>query len=176
MPENAFEQEYAAMTDDQLLQVQADRKDLVPDALAALDREVQRRDLTPSSVPRWVPGPDSDDGTRCLEDVLGYRSLDRTRRFLGRFGYWIALGGVVLDLLSAKYAYKNPDTYKTIVGWLALVFGYWTFVRLRIAAYSCPQCAQRFGSGAACYFCGFPRACTREYSANTNPPSPRQHA
>jgi hypothetical protein len=68
MREDAFQQEYAAMTDDQLLAVQADRQDLVPEAAVALDREVQRRGVRPAPPPEWAPNPDLDDGTRCLED------------------------------------------------------------------------------------------------------------
>jgi len=161
MHEDDFQHEYAAMTDDQLLAVAADRKDLVPDALTALDRELQRRGTKAAPATQWAPDPDLDDGTRCLEDDFRYRGLVRQKRFLDRFWYWIAFAPFAFMLMSARYAYKTPETYKTGFGCAVLVCGYWLFTRLRIAAYTCPQCAQRFGSDQACFFCGYPRASAR---------------
>jgi hypothetical protein len=152
-----FEQYYAQLTDDQLAQVQIDRKDLVPEALSALDREIQRRDLKVSEPPRWVPDPNSDDEIRSLEDESQYRALSRQKRFMDRFWYLLAFGPGILTLVSAKNAYKDPGTLKTGLGFVVLVVGYWGFLRLRLSAYSCPECAQRFGPGPTCFHCGFPR-------------------
>jgi hypothetical protein len=157
MREDAFEQEYAAMTDDQLMAVAAHRKELLPEALTALDRELQRRRVIANPATQWKPDPDLDDGTRCLEDDCRYRGLVRQKRFLDRFWYWIAFAPFAIMLLSAKYASKDPETYWTAFGWFAMVAGFWLFTRLRISSFTCPQCAQRFGSGTSCYRCGFPR-------------------
>ena len=162
MREDAFQQQYERMTDDQLDQVVADKKDLLPEAATALDREVQRRQLSSSSPPKLISEPDSDDPIHSLDEVLGYRSLQRTNKFFDRFWYWIAFGPVAVLLVSAKYAYKNLQNLKTSVGWVILTIGYWLFVRLRISAYACPKCAQRFGPGPACWYCGFRRTSTRE--------------
>jgi hypothetical protein len=158
MSEESFEQYYAALTDDQIEQVQIDRKDLVPEALSALDREVKRRHLGPSEPPRWIRQPDSDEETQSLEDCYGYQRLLRKKRFMDRFWYLLAFGPVILLILSAKYAYKNPENLKSGLGWAILMMGYWAFLKLRLSAYSCPECAQRFGPGAACFHCGFPRS------------------
>ena len=162
MREDAFQQQYEEMTDDQLEQVLADKKDLLPEAASALDREVQRRQLRPSSPPKWISEPDSEDPIHSLDEVLGYRSLQRTKKFLDRFWYWIAFGPVAVVLVSAKYAYRNPENLKASVGWVTLTIGYWLFVKLRISAYTCPRCAQRFGPGPTCFYCGFRRTSTRE--------------
>jgi len=164
MREDDFAQQYAGMTDDQLMQVMADKKELLPEAISALDLEVQRRQLSSSAPPQKTWEVDPDDPVRSLEDVFRYRSLQRQKRILDRFGYWIIFGPVVLLLVSARYAYKDPENLKTIVGWVILVAGYWMFTVLRISAYSCPQCAQRFGNGANCFYCGFPRSSTPENS------------
>ena len=156
MREGEFQQEYAGMSDDQLRAVVADRNDLVPEAVTALDREVQRRQLGPSRPPQWAPDAEWDDGRRCLEDDFSYGSLQRQNRLLERF-WWLSGIPFAASLLSARYAYKDGATYEVGLGCVVLVFAYWLFIKLRIAAYTCPQCARRFGSDANCSFCGFPR-------------------
>jgi hypothetical protein len=118
MREDAFEQEYAVMTNDQLMAVAAHRKELLPEALPALDRELQR----------WR--------------VIATPATQRTVR------HHAALGEVRLqgpgDVLDSFRLVRDGA-------------GFWLFTRLRISSFTCPQCAQRFGSGTSCYRCGFPR-------------------
>jgi hypothetical protein len=158
MSEEAFQKYYAALTDDQLEQVQIDRKDLVPEALSALDREVKRRHLRPSEPPRWIRQPNSDEQIQSLEDCYDYQRLQRKKRFMDKFWYLLAFGPVVLLVLSEKYAYKDPENIGLSLGWVILILGYWVFQKLRLTAYTCPECAQRFGDGVACFRCGFPRS------------------
>lgn len=162
MNSDSFEEHYTQMNDDELEQVLADRKDLVPDAAAALDMEVQRRKLQPAKPPEWHFDPDRGSGYHSLDEDTIYRSLEWQRRFLDRFWYWLAFLPAVANLLSARYAWRSSEDLATSVAWVFVVIAWRLFVKLRIGAFTCPECTQRFGSGAHCYFCGFPRTKCRD--------------
>jgi hypothetical protein len=161
MSKVAFDQYYEQLTDEELVQILSDREDLVPKALAALDREVQRRHLRPSAPPNWTPGPDSEEGMHSLEDNYAYQRLLKEKRFMDRFWYWLALIPLILLIFPERYAYRDPQSVSSSVALIILIAGYWLFLKLRLAAYSCPECGQRFGSGDACYRCGFPKSSDR---------------
>ena len=106
----AFDKYYEQLTDEQLALILSDRKDLVPDAIAALDREVQRRHLRPPARPNWTPGPDSDEDMHSLEDSCGYQRLLKKKRFMDRFWYWLTLVPLILLIFPERYAYRDPES------------------------------------------------------------------
>jgi hypothetical protein len=55
MDQNDFESSYEQMSDGELARVLRDRRDLVPEAVSALDREIQRRNLDPSQLRKQKP-------------------------------------------------------------------------------------------------------------------------
>jgi hypothetical protein len=55
MNEQSFEATYAQMSDGELGRVLRDKRELVPLAVSALDREVQRRNLNPSQLRKLKP-------------------------------------------------------------------------------------------------------------------------
>jgi hypothetical protein len=157
MSNQEFSQYYAGLTDDQIAEVLKDRSDLVPDALLALDGEIQRRRLNPSETQRPVRLPDPDDDIHALEEDSSYLQLLRRKRFFDRFWYWLAFGPVALLMMSARYAYRALENMRLSFTWVALIVGYWLFLKLRVSAYTCPGCVQRFGPGLVCTYCGLPR-------------------
>ena len=150
-----FQRHYAQLTDEEFAQVVADRKDLVPEAATALEVELLRRNGMPKKPPT-LESPVSEEG-ESLEDCYQYKRLLIKKRFMDRFWYWIAFVPVVACFLSAKYAYKAPETIRFSIGWVILSVGYWLFLKGQMAAFTCPACAQRFGAEDACFYCGFRR-------------------
>jgi hypothetical protein len=61
MSEQSFEETYAQMMDGELARVLRGRRTLVPEARAALDREIQKRQFDPEKLrklkPRYIGGP-----------------------------------------------------------------------------------------------------------------------
>jgi hypothetical protein len=57
LSEESFRERYEKLTDDELLRVVDVRKTLVPEAAAALDREVERRKLNQPEAPRGARNP-----------------------------------------------------------------------------------------------------------------------
>ena len=158
MSEESFQQYYEHLTDDQLSQVVDDRKDLVPEAIAALDREVSRRHLKPPQPPIWTRQQDSDDSANSLEEFDRYRWLMRQKRFVERFWYLFALAPFVIVSLTQKNAFQDPENIKTCVGFCILFAFYWLRLIFKYVTFVCPQCSERFSSGATCVNCGFPRS------------------
>jgi len=72
MNQEDFRQHYERLSDEELGTIVADRKHLVPDAISALDREVQRRGTKPSQPTHWMRNPDSDEQVPSLEDYSEY--------------------------------------------------------------------------------------------------------
>src|SRR5690348_1332155 len=103
MSNQEFSLYYAGLSDDQLVEVLKDRTDLVPEASAALDCEVQRRGLNPSETQEPVRLPNPDDDIHALDDDLSYVQLLRRKRLFDRFWYWFAFGPVALLMMSARY-------------------------------------------------------------------------
>jgi hypothetical protein len=86
MYEESFRAYYENLTDDQLLQIVADKADLVPQAAAALDSEVRKRKIMPTEPQRWIRDASSDEQVQSLEDYSDYRQLSQKRQTVGR--YW----------------------------------------------------------------------------------------
>ncbi len=158
MGEKAFRQYYEQMTDDQLAQVLADKQDLVPDAVEALDREVQRRNLVPAT-PNWTRQPGSDKPVESLQDYDEYRSLSKRRKTFGRYGCLVALGPLVVGLVVGRTAVENSLVFMIVtLSWAICVAVYGLVLNARYLSFLCPQCLQRFGRRAECFNCGFPRS------------------
>lgn len=163
MSEMDYQNSYELMTDDQLRLVLADRRDLVPKAVVALDREVQRRKLGPAEPPQWKPLPETNQRADCLEDYPKYQQLTARKRVTGRYAYPIAIGPLVLVLVFARSAIENSLTAILLtVGWALVVSLYALSVSFRWLGFRCPQCRESFGRGDECFSCGFPRSAPKD--------------
>jgi hypothetical protein len=156
MTQERFDEFYKDLTDDQLCAVVTDRNDLVPEAAAALDREVARRHLKPAPEPVWA-GPEDPTDYRSLEEVPKYRTLVRTKWFLDRAAAPLIVIGILLGLLSSPYNYRNSEFYRSVFFMIFLAGAFWLATWMRLTAFVCPNCGERFGAGDKCRHCGLPR-------------------
>jgi hypothetical protein len=156
MTQERFDEYYKSLTDDQLSAVAADHKDLVPEAADALDREAARRNLKPAPEPVWA-GPEDPTDYRSLEEVPKYRTLVRTKWFLDRAATPLIVIGILLGLLSSRYNYRNPEFYRSVFFMIFLAGAFRLATWMRLKAFVCPNCGERFGAGDKCWRCGLPR-------------------
>ena len=159
MSGETFQEHYERLTDDELAQVLADKEDLVPEALEALVREVQRRHLVLPEPPQWNRQPGSEEQVRSLEDYEKYRNLLGRKKTFGRYWYLVALGPFVLGLLLARALFENSIVFIIVtLSWAMCVAVYGLILNGQFLGFKCPQCSQGFGRGAECFNCGFPRS------------------
>ncbi|MGA2352148.1 MAG: hypothetical protein ABSF70_17060 [Terracidiphilus sp.] len=158
MDETAFCQYYDHLTDDQLAAILEDKRDLVPEAAAALDAEVQRRNVTLPEPIKWARQSGLDENVKSLEDYSDYQQLVGRQKSVGRYWYFVAMGPIILLLVLARKALENATFVILALGWAVCVAGYVFSLTSRVLAYKCPQCSHVFGLGAECNFCGFPRS------------------
>ena len=159
MNETDYQSYYEQLTDDQLRLVLADKQDLLPEAVAVLDREVKRRNLGPAELPHWKPLSETNQPVRCLEDYPEYYQLAARRRLANRFAIPIALAPLVLGLAFAKRVVENPEGFALLAGaWCLVVVLYAWSLSVRWFRFRCPQCGESFGRGGDCFYCGFPRS------------------
>lgn len=153
-----FESYYASLADDQLLDVLADKQDLIPEASIALEREVHKRSLTARHI-KWLRDPNSIEEVRSLDDYPDYRKLVERLTRLSRFWYLRAMSLFILVLILSKLTARDYPAFVLIsLGWACfyvIVLLYWRF---RLLSVVCPQCGKRFGRGSECFNCGFPRS------------------
>jgi hypothetical protein len=158
MSEESFRAYYEGLTDDQVLQIMADKADLVPDAAAALNSEVRKRKLKPPE-PHWLRESGSDEQVKSLDDYSAYLQLNHRRKTVRRYGYLLALGPFVLGLVLGRKSLENSMTFIAFtMAWAMCVAAYGIYINFRFLAYKCPQCSERFGQGTECFSCGFPRS------------------
>jgi hypothetical protein len=162
MSEEDFGRNYERMSDDELVLVLADRKDLVPEAASALDHEVQRRKVKLAEPTRYVRHTGEGEQVASLEDYSEYRELRRRSQFWGRYGYVVAIVPFVLlltlgRLLGTPWFDDSPSLVITALSWAVIVCLYALSVFLRLLAFKCPQCGRGFGRGAECFNCRFPK-------------------
>lgn len=159
MSEEAFRQYYAQLTDDELARVLADKQDLVPEAVGALDQEVQRRHVVLPAAPQWTRHPGSDESVGALEDYDAYRNLVERKKTFRRYWYLLAMGPFVLGLALVRAKVENSVLFMIVtLGWAMCVALYGLILNTRFLGFHCPQCSQSFGRGAECFNCGFPRS------------------
>jgi hypothetical protein len=159
MSQKNFRSYYQILADDQILQVLADKKDLVPEAVAVLDEEVKKRQLKPPGLPYWTRGTDSTEPVTSLEDYSDYQELATRKRAAGRYVYLLALAPMVLGLSLAKKAFENSIAFISICcAWMAIVIACTIVINIRFLDFKCPQCSDKFGSEDKCVNCGFPRS------------------
>jgi hypothetical protein len=159
MDEASYRQHYDHLTDDQLVAVFADRADLVPEAAAALDAEVQKRKVTLPEPTKWTRQPGSNEEIKSLADYSDYQQLVEKRKAVGRYWYFAAMGPFVLGLILARKEIENSITFIILsLGWAMCVAAYVMLLSFRVLAYKCPQCSSVFGRGSECTTCGFPRS------------------
>ncbi len=130
MIDQTFEATYAQMPDGELAKVLRDRRDLVPEAVAALDHEIQKRNLNSSQLhklkPHSIAKPWSRTVSGRLSEKIGLEKL-RTKRIRG---IWL----LVLIVLSAMLAFALDhfgflQLYWPIVTTVAIsafaIWGHW---------------------------------------------------
>lgn len=163
MGEQAFREYYRHLSDEQLSQILANKQDLVPEAVNALQDEVQRRHLSEPEPVRWTRSIDSDERVESLQDYDRYRNLVEQRRFARRYVYIIAMAPFVLGLIFGKARFENSIVFIVLTMAWAMFFAAWGIVvNTRFLAFKCPQCMNRFGSRQECFTCGFPRSAKQE--------------
>jgi hypothetical protein len=159
MSEESFQAYYDGLTDDQLIQIFADRQDLVPEAAAVLDHEVRKRRLKLPEPPHWTRGPESTEPVCSLDDYEDYRQLAERKRLIGRYGFLFACAPIILGLALARHALENSIVFISLCfAWMAVVIGYCIIISIRFLDFKCPQCSDKFGSEDECITCAFPRS------------------
>lgn len=154
-----FRKHYEQSTDDELVQVLADKQDLLPDAAMALDQEVQRRHIVLPEAPQWTRQPGSEERVESLEDYGEYRILLKRKKTFGRYWYLVAMGPFVLGLVLGKTLFENSIVLVIItMSWAMCVAVYGLILNARFLGFHCPQCSQGFGRRDECFNCGFPRS------------------
>ena len=119
MNEVAFREHYRSLTDGELAQILADKQDLVPEAVTALDCEVQRRHLSPPESPRLTGPAESANGAEPSRGiglwVLGWKRLVQFGGRSSRGEYWTFR--LVNFLLLASVAFASPtiDTFRVVI-------------------------------------------------------------
>jgi hypothetical protein len=134
MNEQSFEATYAQMSDAELARVLRDKRDLVPLAVSALDREVHRRNLDPSQLrklkPRSIDKPWRRTRMGHFSEEIGIEKL-RSKRIRG---IWL----FVLIVLSTFLAFGLdhfgiPELFWPIVTTIVIpfvsVWGHWELKR-----------------------------------------------
>jgi len=154
-----FLRNYEQLNDDELQQVLADKNDLVPEAAAALEIEVQRRHITLPPPPLWVRSADRSEPVSSLEDYGDYTQLRNRYQFVRKWAYGIGIGPFVLGLALGGRRLESSEVvlFGTLL-WLLVCTGYAMVIQFRYMAYKCPQCSDRYGGGKECRSCGFPRS------------------
>ncbi len=163
MNQEEFRKHYERLSDEELGTIFADKKHLVPDAVSALDREVQRRGTKPAKPVTRIRKPGSDEHVKCLEDYSEYQAICRKARFWGKYGYVIAVLPFVLLLALGRVLgthWLDDSTFLAISTfvWGMLVAVYALSVFFRRLGFNCPQCGRGFGRGDECFNCGVPRS------------------
>jgi hypothetical protein len=92
MTEESFEATYSQMSEGELARVLRAKRDLVPEAVAALDREIQKRHLDPSELRKLRP--------RNIEKRRHPTMLERKMKNKRIRGVWL-IAGFVFSLLLA---------------------------------------------------------------------------
>ena len=163
MNEESFQTHYQGLTDDQLLQILADKADLVPEAAAALDSEIRKRKLQPLEPQRWFRQAGSIEQVQSLGDYCDYRQLSQRRKTVGRYWYFLAMGPFVAGLVLGGKTFDNSVVFIPLtLAWAMCVAVYCLYISSRFLAFRCPQCNERFGRGSECFSCGFPRGVTED--------------
>ncbi len=162
MSGTTFQEHYEQLTNDELAQVLAGKEDLVPEALKALNREVEKRNFVMPESPQWSRRPGSEERAKSLEDYEEYRTLLERKRTFGRYWYLVAMGPFVLGLLLGKTLFENSIVFIFItLAWAMCVAIYGLILNAHFLGFKCPQCSQSFGRGGECFNCGFPRSATK---------------
>jgi hypothetical protein len=159
MSGRTFQRHYEQMTDDEFALVVADKQDLVPEAVEALDWEIQRRHFLPPEPPQWIQPPNSQVLVESLEDYEEYRRLTMRKKTFDRYWYLFAMWPFVLGLVLGKTFFENSVVLVVAaLAWAICVAIYGLIMNMRFLGFRCPQCSQGFGRGAECFNCGFPRS------------------
>lgn len=154
MDRDTFREHYARLTDNELALVLADKSDLMPEAVDALDQEMQRRHFVVPNSPQWRRHPGSGEFVNSLEDYEDYRNLQKRWFAFRRFGVLVAFAPFGVGIF--RFA-ESPVLIFAGLAWAMCVTLYGLFQGVRFFAFECPQCSQSFGRRSECFHCGFPR-------------------
>jgi hypothetical protein len=97
-----FRQYYERLSDSEFAQIVAEKQELLPEAVEALDQEIQRRHFKKPEAPEWFRQPDSEEHVESLEDYEEYRSLLERKKAFGRYWYLLAMGPFVIGLMLGR--------------------------------------------------------------------------
>ena len=165
MSGDSFQRRYEQLTDNELGQVVAEKRDLVPEAAEALEVEVQRRHFVSPPPPQWTQQPGSDKPIQCLQDYDEYRVLVERQKTFGRYWYLVAMGPFILGLVLGRKVFENSVVLITAtLSWAMCIAVYGLILNARLLGFRCPQCSQSFGRGSECFNCGFPKSRTNKSS------------
>jgi hypothetical protein len=154
-----FQHHYEQLTDNEFALVVADKQDLVPEAVEALDLEIQRRHFVLPEPPQWTQHPGSQVHIACLDDYEEYRRLVMRKKTFGMYWYILAVGPFVLGLVLGRTFFENSVLFVVAtMAWAICIAIYGMIMNMRFLSFQCPQCSQGFGRGAECFSCGFPRS------------------
>jgi len=106
-----FHERYASLSDDELLHIAGDRKDLLEEAAAALDAEMARRSLTHKQA-----RAKKRDYLRLdiKEARAHYAKRNKSKYFLAQVNlraYFIGLAGLVLLMVLTPNHHRVPDEW-----------------------------------------------------------------
>jgi hypothetical protein len=109
---NDFSTEYSERSDDELLALASDRASLMTEAVAALDIELRRRNLTEADQAKYqrvVKGNERHEITRRRRRVFGRRSDRRS---------WVDLFWAIIAMALISFTYLAlPSQYHLKPGW-----------------------------------------------------------
>jgi hypothetical protein len=130
MIDQTFETTYAQMSDGELAKVLRDRRDLVPEAQTALDREIQKRNLDPSQLrklkPHSIDRPWHSTSVGRLSEKIGLEQM-RTKRIRGLWLLALIVLGAVFAFALDRFGF--PELYWPIATTIAIsafaIWGHW---------------------------------------------------
>lgn len=99
---------------------------------------------------------------RCLNDSEPYARLHRARQRLSRYGrYALVPFGAVCFIELVIFRNAKSDLWAIpfllSVAWAVFIAAWNLILDIRIMSIRCPECRQKFGGGAECFYCDLPR-------------------
>jgi hypothetical protein len=108
--DNSFQERYASLSDEELLHIAGDRRDLVEEAVVALDAEMARRGLTHQQA----RAKKRDELRLEINDARAHHpKRNKSKYFVAHMNlrvYFIGLAGLVLLMILA-FHYRVPDEW-----------------------------------------------------------------
>lgn len=106
-----FDERYARLSDDELLHIAGDRRDLLEEAAAALDAEMARRGLTHEQA----RARKRDYLRLDIEEARAHRKRNKSKYFVPQMNlraYFIGLAGLLLLMILLHGHHRVPDEWE----------------------------------------------------------------